>query len=659
MKQQLDLLSPELDIQPADPATGPRLWVQRLIIWRAPHGDVVQDIALRPGLNIIWSPDSAEAAESSSGSGAMGHGGGKTLFCRLLRYCLGEDRFAPETQRESIGEAFPDGVVGAEIMLDGVLWAVARPLGSRRRHMAVRNGNVQQIAAGQGNPTGIEPLVDAIEHAILTEPLTALMPGPRRERRSWPLALAWLTRDQECRFDHVLDWRSAASDSDSPARGLNQTERLDALRAFLLAITPEEQDKRAAVGRLDDERQDLVQEVGHRQWEIDRVRSRLLSALDLGDDPLADSPMVVDVLKTEAQKRLAAAANLPEAGDVSEIQSARSEYEVARADTASIVQRIGALDAVIPEIERAISQIHGEISPLSFAQHEAENPICPICEVPIDRALAEGCGLSHKLADLETCRQRLAKRQTDLADETRRLDQAKAERVSAQHQFAVARQQEERCLSRLRALETSRDEREAAWYSARRLVDEALLFAEHVAQQDAAQSRLRKVAATIETERGRIAAYRDRQVNVVGRLGVKFDPIIRRLAGASAQGRVVLTGNGLELGVKMGGDRSTAAIDSLKVLAFDLSALCLTIEGVTRVPAFLIHDSPREADLGLTLYHELFRFARWLEDIGNAPQFQYIVTTTTRPPPDLAVEPWLRLTLHGAPADRRLLQCDL
>ena len=109
----------------------------------------------------------------------------------------------------------------------------------------------------------------------------------------------------------------------------------------------------------------------------------------------------------------------------------------------------------------------------------------------------------------------------------------------------------------------------------------------------------------------------------------------------------------------MGGDRSTVAIDSLKVLAFDLSALCLSIEGVTRVPAFLVHDSPREADLGLPIYHRLFQLARWLEAVSEQPLFQYIVTTTTRPPLDLAKEPWLRLALRGAPAGERLLLCDL
>jgi hypothetical protein len=36
----------------------------------------------------------------------------------------------------------------------------------------------------------------------------------------------------------------------------------------------------------------------------------------------------------------------------------------------------------------------------------AEHPICPICEVPIDRVLAEGCKLSHKVPDLDEVRRR-------------------------------------------------------------------------------------------------------------------------------------------------------------------------------------------------------------------------------------------------------------
>lgn len=44
------------------------------------------------------------------------------------------------------------------------------------------------------------------------------------------------------------------------------------------------------------------------------------------------------------------------------------------------------------------------------------------------------------------------------------------------------------------------------------------------------------------------------------------------------------------------------AMESLKAIAFDVAALLMTLqlmtlEGRTHLPALLIHDSPREADL--------------------------------------------------------------
>jgi hypothetical protein len=103
MERQPDLLQPDLKVRPREGASGPRLWVKRLAVWREPGGELIRDIALRPGLNIIWSPDGADSLARGAADGAMGHGSRKTLFCRLLRYCLGEDRFAPEHQREQIG----------------------------------------------------------------------------------------------------------------------------------------------------------------------------------------------------------------------------------------------------------------------------------------------------------------------------------------------------------------------------------------------------------------------------------------------------------------------------------------------------------------------------------------------------------------------------
>lgn len=660
MPLQPDLLGPpSLTVQPMVGQNGPRLWVKRLAIWQEPGGQKIRDISFRPGLNIIWSPDGGDALSSEFPTDAIGHGSGKTLFCRLLRYCLGEDRYAAEDQRERVSVAFLNGIVGAEVMLDGVCWAILRPLGVRRRHMAVAGGNLDEIAAGEGTSTGPEPFLDAVESSILTTGLAALISGQRSDRRSWPIALAWLTRDQECRFNDLLEWRSTASDSDSPARGMTQTEKLDALRAFIIAINPEEHAKRAEVANLDDQRRALELEIGHRRWEMDRTQSRLADALGVSRETLADGPLAVEQMRKAAEDRLVSAAKLPAGQPRSGVDAARREHEGARAEWTRLEAERIRIEATIPESEKMASQLQGELPGISFSKSEAESPICPICDVPIDRALAEGCGVSHKLPDLEACRQRLALRKKNIEDEINRLAGLRSARTQTLQQLALAKQRVDQLAESLAAIEKARDAREGAWYSARRLVDDVERLSELIGTQETAQKSAREIVSRLETERAVLGAFRDKQARVFGRVSEKFDPIVRRLVGSDAKGRVTLSGNGLEPNVNMGGDRTTAAIDSLKVLAFDLAVLCLSIEGATRVLAFLIHDSPREADLGLSIYHRLFRLVAEIEGSGSLPQFQYIVTTTTRPPEDLAVEPWLRLTLRGSPGTERLLRRDL
>jgi len=85
------------------------------------------------------------------------------------------------------------------------------------------------------------------------------------------------------------------------------------------------------------------------------------------------------------------------------------------------------------------------------------------------------------------------------------------------------------------------------------------------------------------------------------------------------------------------GDLTSAAIETLKILIFDLAALICSVEGRGFHPRFLIHDGPREADMAADLYQKIFLLAHELElAFGNgAPGFQYIVTTTEPPPVDL------------------------
>ncbi len=659
MPQQHEMFdSPKLNLTVPAGLKEPRLWVRRLAIWEAPGGQKIRDIALRPGLNIIWSPDGFDD-DSGGGVRAIGHGSGKTLFCRLLRYCLGEQRFADETQRERIAVAFPNGIVGAEVMLDGVCWTVVRPLGIRRRHVAIANGNLDEIAGGDGATTSIDPLIEAIEQSIVT-PGVADLARLQPSQKAWPVALAWLTRDQECRFDDVLDWRSPASGSDAPlpASGREIGPRREALRAFLTAITEEEQQARRTEEALRTDVANVEREISYLDWDRGRRHARLIDQLGLAEQTLPEMPLLLEVFRKAADEQLAAAVQLP-TGDLAELGQARKASQDAREQLRRTDEERIRLEGQVPAEKEVLRLLSSEIPSLSFAAENAASQVCPICEVPIEKALAEKCGLSHKLHDETECRARLATKRQEIGEQKQKIDGLEARLKELQPAGALGRQQVDQAERRVQTIESVRDARASAWQAATRLKEGVGRFAELSTERDEAQKRLRGFEDKLTKERERLAAFRDKQGLTFGRITEKFSAIIRRLVNENAKGAVTLSGDRLQLTVDVDGDRRTAAIESLKVLAFDLACLCLSIEGATRVPAFLVHDSPREADLGLSIYDELFRLMRELEELTETTTFQYIVTTTTRPPDDLRRDPWLRLTLKGAPGSERLLARDL
>lgn len=137
----------------------PRLWVRRLAIFSDPR-TIVRDVPLKPGLNIIWTPDM-----SSSGSRALAHGSGKTTFCRLLRSCLGEPGYATDSQRSRLMARLPNGLVAAEILIDGVSWVAVRLLGLPGGEYVVQADSIEDaIARGRrdGDQTSIDPLIVAL-----------------------------------------------------------------------------------------------------------------------------------------------------------------------------------------------------------------------------------------------------------------------------------------------------------------------------------------------------------------------------------------------------------------------------------------------------------------------------------------------------------------
>ncbi len=658
MPQQDDLFPvPPLSVEVPKGLTEPRLWVRRLKIWKEPGGEVIRDIKLRPGLNIIWSPDGDD--DPDAGGRAIGHGSGKTLFCRLLRYCLGEVRFADEVQRDAISKQFLNGVVGAEVILDGVCWAVARPLGTGRKHFAVEDGTLDEVAKMEGTSTGMEPLVDVIESQIIGEGTARLASLPEGQH-TWPVALAWASRDQECRFNDVLDWRSSASGSDSPqpASGDAKGPRLLAMRAFLNAITENEQKIRIKEQRLVSEIEDARRQKAYLEWDQNRRLKRLVRDLGLDSASLPDMPLLLDHLKSVAEERLSAEEKLP-SGDRSELVEARKAAAAARDASGDLKAKAAELAAVLPIHEALLRRLESEVPGLSAAALSAASPVCPICEVPIDTALAEGCRLSHQLPDQAQCRARLESKREEIDEQKEVVAKTKTEIEALKPRAALAHQNVQQAEERVKRIEAASDSRDKRWRAATRNVEDIQRADELIDEIFGTGESLKGLETDLHRARDQLRGLEDKQAKAIGSVSQKFSAIIQRLLGEKAKGTVRLTGKGLEVTVEAGGDRRTAAIQSLKVLAFDLACLVLSIEGLTRIPAFLIHDSPREADLGQTIYDAHFRLLRELEEKLSGGTFQYVITTTTRPPQDVNEAPWRRQVLRGAPGRERLLGCDL
>jgi hypothetical protein len=183
---------------------------------------------------------------------------------------------------------------------------------------------------------------------------------------------------------------------------------------------------------------------------------------------------------------------------------------------------------------------------------------------------------------------------------------------------------------------------------------------EAAAEASALSERLREIEREIGESYAKQKQIRETQHEAVDRFSASFDYVVRAILGDEVTARAEMSGRSLSLVVEEHGERDSAAIQTVKLLAFDLTALVTGIEGRGSFPRFLIHDGPREADISENVYDRLFIFAQELERcFEDALSFQYIVTTTTPPPGNCAREPILRLKLSGVPATERLLKCDL
>lgn len=654
-------LFPEPDVTVSVDASRnePRVWVERFVIWEKP-GEIIRDIRLRRGLNIIWSPDPGAAAAELGQDAGSGHGAGKTLFCRLLRYCLGEERFSNDELRKAIVEALPAGLVGAEVVIQGNKWAVIRPIGQTRKEYARQGGSLEDLINSKETSDGIQPLVDALNASLFPSSIGQCLPVERSDA-AWLLALAWLARDQECRFDHTLDWRHAKADSRSIATGLSREQTLIVVRTFLEMIEEEELRLKSEREKLADEKRKLERNSAYSERRRKEILSDLRPAQELDFDLASGGDLVASSFREHIEENLARLEKeIEELRQRDDTAKDRAALETVFADIAVLESKVKDLENTSVIHEEQLKALRGERANLTAAEIKARlGPVCPVCSVPIDRALAEGCGLSHHFRDPA----RIAGEKRDLSDQMQDCNQAIAEckRLTSENRAGLSRlrQRESELRANIgehekRSSDRQRNARQE-WYSAKQLLEQAKDQQRLWSGIESAKDELSGLSRRDQEIAEQQAVLRGKHKTSLSRFEALFSYVCQAALGSKVPASVTLSGQGLQTHVDVGG----MAMESLKAIAFDIATILMAIEGHGHLPAFLVHDSPREADLGEAIYHRLFRLMQKLESASRPSPFQYIITTTTTPPADLCGPPYLIAELHGSEIEGRLLQRNL
>jgi hypothetical protein len=442
---------------------------------------------------------------------------------------------------------------------------------------------------------------------------------------------------------------------------LNADERQFIVRSVLALISDEERAEQQTNARLVAEKREAARREPLLRHQAETDRRRVSTALGR-ELPLLSTPLFGSETREELdRRRRELKARVQHLADSDQRTRLRTELEEANRHEGALKKSIEDARSRLALVQQSVGELAGHAQSGLLA---ALPPSRDFCNVPLHIANEKGCPIALG-------------RPTELS--ARRSERSAAEELAAERElFASLELEVAKIESAIQVAESSTTKARRAYLVAIAAYEDAqsTLQAEHSvllqlerlieAAEDAARKADAKAEAVaqlgheIEESYGRQEKMREGQQAAISRFSACFDYVVRAIIGDNVTGRIEASGRSLALTVEEHGERESAAIATVKLLAFDLAAVVTSVEGDGWFPRFLVHDGPREADMAPDVYERLFLFAHELENcFQGEPSFQYILTTTTKPPDRFLIAPWLRLQLAGVPAGERLLRCDL
>jgi hypothetical protein len=670
-----------LGLKVADNKREPSLWVSRLVIYEQidPDVKIIRDIPLSRGLNIIWAE---EKEEDNSAFEITGHSAGKTTFCRLVRYILGESDFGRKITVKQIQESIKNGYVGAELHIKSRQWAVLRPIGKGVLSYIGSDTTLEELIVNRKKRVSREMYPEELGLKEFMKSLKTQNIARTQERIQWGHLLAWCTRDQEARFQNIYDWRSPRSESTAPGFQFPREGPLFVMRTALGLFLDQELSGEERLAQLYRDQDALKKKLERQKQEPDfrvnlyEIQLRKYLALVLPGD--AD---IINKAKAFRNNGELLAESLEAFKDMAIAKLETSILE-AQQHCNELQDKINALGADILEQERVLeenqdiydmdSQKKYEIIDAAKRQAvrdkltEKQNKMCMLGKVLYKDCIhiqrrqknlqfnvkLDAAAVEHEKARVAEERKKF---EQDNFDTCNKINQLREKLVCLKREFnakiLIIREDQFQLASLKKYWEEY-----YIWYQKREQPG-------GYKECDDTQKAIGDVEKELKKCEIELAELLHEHDNRRRQLQNIFSASVRTVLGSDAyDGKVGLDNRELNFQISRGPIMSSEAIDTLSILLADIC--CQIYNSVSEnacLPGFLMHDSPREADLGLHIYGSFIQFVASISKHFNNIDcpFQYILTTTTPPPKELQGNDMVKLNLNAAITNDLLLRRNI
>ena len=640
----------------------PLVWIRRIVIRKDDsRAKPIQNVKLKTGLNFVWGIETPKTKKKELESG---HNLGKTTFCHLARFCLGEKTFGKQSLVACVASEFHEGFVEAEIEVDGQIWCV-------RRYFASGHTSFARMAASLDSFRRSEPNseTDVYQNFLkrLEKTTTAGFAGQPflsgDAPIQWRHLLAVSSRDQESRNVGLLDWRSPKSGAEGLKFKQPKADPVRCLLAMLRAYTEKERS-------IDDRESTVTTTIKQLTKDCDEHKKKLSYWEEHYREQLEASGV------SEALDRPVGDGNLFDLKKAvkSAQGAAREEIEWLEAEVEKLERSIGVIRASLNQTiefregnEGTHDTINDPIEQQKIELREARAKLLQLRETITDRRFNR-CGLGdvsygkceyvqaydRKLeGELKVLPEELPddiKEREVVAIKINAVNERLREIEKQQSDQIEELTKEKRKLNRkLRKTERRKEKLDESWKKLQKI--------DLVLQGKATDETLKPLVKKLEEENDALvgiqleqAESRESQSKDLDPVRFVFDFLVKACISDEYRGIVTFVDDDLSFQIWKGDSDSGTAHHMLAILLADISIAVLGAGGLAEHSGILIHDSPREAGLGSVAYtHFLDNISTALESLtGKAGcPVQYIVTTSTPPPKDLRKKPTTDLKLGG------------